>query len=93
VIDLHNRLKARIIGLTRSQYAVPLLDRLFEQPVFPGSQFDHRPGMPSKTMVLNLLARLKNAGILKVVREGSGRRPQILALTELVNICEGAEII
>jgi hypothetical protein len=35
----------------------------------------------------------KNAGILKVVREGSGRKPQILALAGLVNICEGSEIL
>jgi Fic family protein len=93
MIDLYHQLKIRMIDLTRSQYAVPLLDRLFEQPVFASSQFAERSGMPSKPMVINLLAKLKNAGILKVVREGSGRRPQILALAELVNICEGTEIL
>jgi len=44
-------------------------------------------------MVMNMLGRLKKAGILKVVREGSGRRPQILALAELVNACEDSEVI
>jgi Fic family protein len=93
IIDLYSRLKGRIIDLTHSQYAVPLLDCLFDQPVFTSSQFDDRPGMPSKPMIMNMLGRLKSAGILKVVREGSGRRPQILALVELINICEGSEII
>ncbi len=93
IIDLYSRLKGRIIDLTHSQYAVPLLDCLFDQPVFTSSQFDDRPGMPSKPMIMNMLGRLKSARILKVVREGSGRRPQILALAELINICEGSEII
>jgi Fic family protein len=93
IIDLYSRLKGRIIDLTHSQYAVPLLDCLFDQPVFTSSQFDDRPGMPSKPMIMNMLGRLKSAGILKVVREGSGRRPQILALVELINICEGSEIM
>jgi len=93
IIDLYNRLKSRIIDLTHSQYAVPLLDCLFDQPVFTSSLFDEKLGMPSKPMVMNMLSRLKNAGILKVVREGSGRRPQILALAELINVCEGSDVI
>jgi Fic family protein len=93
IIDLYNRLKSRIIDLTHSQYAVPLLDCLFDQPVFTSSLFDEKLGMPSKPMVMNMLGRLKSAGILKVVREGSGRRPQILALAELINVCEGSDVI
>ncbi|MDQ1277485.1 MAG: hypothetical protein QG555_525 [Thermodesulfobacteriota bacterium] len=93
IIDLYNRLKGRIIDLTHSQYAVTLLDCLFDQPVFTSSQFDDRPGMPSKPMIMNMLGRLKSAGILKIVREGSGRRPQILALLELINICEDSDLI
>jgi hypothetical protein len=49
--------------------------------------------MPSKPMIMNMLGRLKSAGILKIVREGSGRRPQILALLELINICEDSDLI
>ncbi|MBU2054432.1 MAG: Fic family protein [Proteobacteria bacterium] len=93
IIDLYGRLKTRIIDLTHSRYAVPLLDCLFDQPVFTSSLFDDRPGMPGKPMIMNMLGRLKKAGILKVVREGSGRRPQILALAELINVCEGSDII
>ena len=93
IIDLYNRLKGRIIDLTHSQYAVPLLDCLFDQPIFTSSQFDDCPGMPSKPMIMNMLGRLKSAGILKVLREGSGRRPQILALAELINICEGIKTV
>jgi Fic family protein len=93
IIDLYNRMKSRIIDLTHSQYAVPLLDCLFDQPVFTSSLFDEKLGMPSKPMVMNMLGRLKSAGILKVVRQGSGRRPQILALAELIDVCEGSDVI
>jgi len=93
IIDLYSHLKGRIIDLTHSQYAVPLLDCLFEQPVFTSSLLDDRSGMPGKPMIMNMLGRLKKAGVLKVVREGSGRRPQILALAELINVCEGSDVI
>ena len=49
--------------------------------------------MPSRPMVMNLLGRLWEAGILTVIREGRGRRPQVLALAELVNLCEGSKVV
>jgi Fic family protein len=93
IIDLYTRLKKDVVDLTRSQYAVPLLDCLFKQPVFTSSLLDSHPGMPSKPMIMNMLARLKKADIIKVIRESSGRRPQILVLAELMNICEGRDVV
>lgn len=92
ILALYTRLKDEVITLTHSQYAVPLLDRMFAQPVFQPALFQGQPGMPSKPMVANLLNRLKTSGILKTLREGRGRRPQVLVLAELVNICEGKEV-
>jgi Fic family protein len=93
IIDLYDRLKIRVIELTHSRFAVPLLDHLFEQPVFLSSSLDAKPDMPTKPAILTLLGKLKGAGVLKVVRKGSGRRPQVLALAELINLCEGKEVI
>jgi Fic family protein len=93
IIDLYERSKTQIIGITHSQYAVPLLDLLFERPVFSPAQFERNPRLPSKQMIMSLLGRLKEAGILVVTRESSGRRPQILAFAELVNLCEGRDVI
>ena len=53
IIDLYDRMKSGIIELTHSRYAVPLLDCLFDQPVFTSSLFDDRPGMPGKPMITN----------------------------------------
>jgi len=93
MIDLYAALKNKIMEITRSRFAVPLLDCLFDQPVFTTAVFDNRPGLPGKPMIMNMLGRLKKAGILKVVREGRGRTAQVLALAELINLCEGKEVI
>lgn len=93
ILALYERLKARTIELTRSQYAVPLLDRLFAQPVFASNDLFRDPKMPTKPVVTLLLQRLRDAGILKRLREASGRRAQVLALAELVNLCEGKKVL
>jgi len=92
ILALYERLKSKILQLTHSQYAIPLLDRLFRQPVFPSSVLLQDKAMPTKPMVMALLRKLREAGILAVVREGSGRRAQILALGELVNVSEGKKV-
>lgn len=90
--DLYERLKEQILNLTRSQYAVPMLDQLFVQPIFRSSDLTSRKDMPSVPMVMVMLKNLKQAGILKVVREGGGRRAQVLALADLINLCEGRKV-
>ncbi len=92
IINLYGELKSRVIKLTHSQFAVPLLDLMFEQPIFRSSNFKEKPGMPSYPMTSALLGKLKSAGILKVVRKGSGSRPQVLVLAELFNLCEGRKV-
>lgn len=93
IIKLYDTLKVQVIQLTHSQFAVPILDTLFKQPVVQSSYFEGLNGMPSKPMIMTLLKQLKGAGILKVVREGSGRRAQVLAFAELINLCEGGKVI
>ena len=93
MLALYEQLKARTIALTRSQYAVPLLDRMFAQPIFASNDLFRDPKMPTKPVVTQLLQRLREAGILKQLRESRGRRPQVLGLAELVNLCEGKKVL
>lgn len=92
IIDLYADLKERVLALTRSQYAIPLLDQMFERPLF-GSGMLRFPDAPSRQVVSGLLRQLRDNGILKVVRDARGRRSQILALAELVDICEREEAV
>lgn len=89
IIGLYERMKAQIIAVTRSIYAVPLLDQIFERPLFQTGHLTFtRDPQPSRQAVANLVRILRDKGILKVVREGSGRRGQVLAFAELINLCE-----
>jgi len=96
---LYETLKLQILRITHSQFAVPMLDLMFKQPVFSTTSLvatsflDGNTTLPSKPMIMNILGKLKSAGILKVVREGRGARAQILALAELVNLCEGEKVV
>lgn len=94
IADLYERLKRRVIDLTHSQYAVPLLDQLFRKPIFSASSivFEGRR-QPSRQLLSNQLRRLRDAGILKEVRPGRGRRAQVLALPELLDLCEGRKVL
>ncbi len=90
--DLYERLKKQVLELTHSQFAVPLLDFMFERPIFRSSDVTKLKHMPSAPMVANLLGNLRRNGILHTVREGAGRRPHVLALAELINLCEGRKV-
>jgi Fic family protein len=93
IIDLYEKLKGEVIALTRSQYAVPVLDHLFRQPILSPAMLSELNDMPSKPTVMSIINAFKDADILKTIRESSGRRSQILALAELVNLCEGENVL
>ena len=93
ILLLYERMKVKILELTRSQFAVPLLDRLFQSPIFQSSHLEGKPNMPSKPMIMSMLGKLKHHGILTTVREARGSRAQVLAFVELINLCEGRDIV
>jgi Fic family protein len=93
IIELYERLKTKLIELTHSRFAVPLLDHLFDQPIFRSSQLTRHSQMPSLPTVMQMLRRLRKASILKTVRKGRGRRAEIFAFVELLNLCEGKKVM
>lgn len=92
ILALYEEMKQRVTELTRSQHALKVLDTLFHRPIFQSSDFVERSGIP-KTTSLSFLAWLRDAGILTVLREQSGRRSAIFAFTELLNRAEGRKIL
>ena len=92
IMVLYERLKEQVLKLTHSQFAVPLLDRLFDQPIVQTTDLAGHRSMPSRAMVMIMLKKLKTAGVLKTVREGRGRRAEVLVLPELLNLCEGKKV-
>ncbi|MCA9047416.1 MAG: Fic family protein [Planctomycetaceae bacterium] len=91
-LDLYDRMKTQIAEVTRSQYAMVLLDAIFYRPVFETTEIITRIGL-ARQRVTPLLRKLRDAGTLRTLRESAGRQPAILCFPELVNIVEGREIL
>ncbi len=92
ILNLYERMKQQISDLTRSQYALKVLDTLFDRPVFRSSDFIERSGIPKNT-AMPFLRDLRGAGILATLREQKGSRSAVLAFSELLNCAEGRKIL
>jgi Fic family protein len=90
ILGLYEAMKPQMADLTRSQYAIHALDWIFERPIFRSSDFVAKAGIPEPT-AKRILPVLREAGILKVLQEGSGRRASTLGFPKLLNIAEGHE--
>jgi Fic family protein len=92
ILGLHQFMLKEVAGLTHSQYAGLAVDFLFSRPVFASTHFVDGSGIPRQT-ALRFLGVLRDAGLLRTVREGAGRRPGVFAFSTLLNIAEGREVI
>jgi Fic family protein len=93
---LYAEMKVRIQATTRSQYTVHLLDAIFTKPIFSTSDLAQRlsteHGMHEKTAP-SLLRQLRDAGILRELQAGSGRRAATMCFPRLINLAEGREVL
>jgi Fic family protein len=92
ILHLYEEMKRRIADLTHSQYAIAVLDALFDRPIFQSGDFIQRSGVPENSARI-FLRTLKNQGVLQVLRESSGRRAAILVFKELLNCAEGRRVL
>ncbi|MTI14236.1 Fic family protein [Sansalvadorimonas verongulae] len=93
IMALYERTKARVRELTGSKFTMQLVDTLFDRPIFQASDFAKRSEI-SKVTLHGLLRQLHTPeGPIVILKEGAGRRPSIYAFPELLNICEGKEVL
>jgi Fic family protein len=92
ILDLHQRMLRQVSELTRSQYSGLAVDFLFGRPVFASTHFVEASEIPRPT-ALRFLSLLRDAEILRVIREGAGRRATIYAFPSLLNIAEGRDVL
>jgi len=94
ILALYQTKKTQIMELTRSPWAMAVLDQMFKQPVFSASNVPLRKkNGPSRQAYALLLAKLKEAKILTTVHPSSGRRAEVLAFAELIELCKGPQMI
>jgi Fic family protein len=93
---LYDEMKGAIQETTHSQYSVHLLDAIFSKPIFRTSDLAQKLsadyGIHEKTAPA-LLRQLKEAGILRELQSGSGRRAATLCFPRLINLAEGREVL
>lgn len=93
---LYEEMKLAIQEATHSQYTVHVLDAIFSKPIFRSSdltaQLNKEFGVHEKTTP-GLLRQMRDAGILRELEAGSGRRPATLCFPRLVNLAEGRDVL
>ena len=93
---LYEEMKRAIQETTRSQYTVRVLDAIFSKPIFRSSdlslQLNKAFGIHLKTTT-GLLRQMRDAGILREMQAGSGRRPSTLCFPRLINLAKGREVL
>lgn len=94
--SLYEEMKLAIQEATHSLYTVHVLDAIFSKPIFRSSdltaQLRRDFGIHDKTTP-GLLRQMKEAGILRELQAGSGRRPATLCFPRLINLAEGSEVL
>ena len=94
IMDLYEEFKTQIQEITHSQYSVYMLDAVFSKPIFQVSdlvkKLNKECGVHEKT-TQGLLKQLKDAGILRELQPGSGRRSAVLYFPRLISRAEGRE--
>ncbi len=90
---LYEQMKIVFTEVTKSQYALVALDTFFNRPIISATKFSEEAGLNDKKTTANtILKSLHDHNIICRTRKGSGRRPSVYAMPELINIAEGKDI-
>jgi Fic family protein len=89
---LYKTMKDEVPRITGSKYTISILDALFEKPIFSTTAFIKSTGIPKRS-ALRAIRSLKEADILSTLEPGTGRRPEILVFSRLLDAAEGKEVV
>ncbi|MDA8308832.1 MAG: hypothetical protein M0Z81_18690 [Deltaproteobacteria bacterium] len=91
ILDLYDRMKKTVPDITRSQYAIRVIDSMFDQPVFNTTDFIKFSGIP-RDSGFRILNALREKEILVALRAGRGRQAAVLCFPELLRITEESRV-
>lgn len=87
ILALYNEMKNKIAEVTRSHYAIKILDSLFYKPIFSTKEFVEISRIPDKS-AFRILDMLKKEAILSVAKESKGREAALIIFPQLLSILE-----
>ncbi|GAB3509851.1 Fic family protein [Spirosoma knui] len=85
ILQLYDTMKIKVVEVTRSQFAIQILDFLFNRPIFSSTDFLEQTNIP-ETSIRRLLKALTEADVLRILEVGSGRRSTIYYYEDLLAI-------
>ncbi len=88
IIDLYDDMKTRMADLTRSRFAIHVLDWVFQYPIFSSTDFASGTGVPAKS-ARRVLQSLLRSGLLETLAPARGRRPTVLLFPGVLDIVDG----
>ena len=92
ILDLYEAMKIRVATMTRSPYAIHVLDSIFQQPIFNSTSFAKAAGIPRRT-ARRILDALCDGGVLELLDAGGGRRQRLFLFRPLLHLIEGMDAV
>lgn len=83
--SLYEQKKERIAEVTKSQYAIRVLDFLFGKPIFSTPDFIEQTKI-SKATAKRILQQLEKAEVISSVRKGTGSMGSVFAFRKLIRL-------
>ncbi len=92
MVKLHTELKTKVRKITNSPYGVPLLDAIFETPIFKKTHMCKRIPELTSSSLQRMVDLLVKEEILTIKSPARGRTPAFYQLSEVTKIAEGKPI-
>ena len=92
MVRLHTELKTSVRKITNSPYGVPLLDAIFETPIFTKTHMCKRIPELTASSLQRMVDLLVKEEILTIKSQARGRTPAFYQLAEVTKIAEGMPV-
>jgi len=92
ILDLHRKMSKDMPMVVQSKFISLVIEFMFTRPVFSSTHIIDALQVPT-TSIKRVLEGLKENGVLRVISQGSGKRPTLYAFSELINLAEGRKVL
>lgn len=84
ILGMYTQMKQDLPSYLKSRYTIQALDAIFQRPLFNVDEFARVSGIP-KISAYQIINTIREKGVLRIYREGAGRRPRILIFHQLID--------
>ncbi|MDR1908154.1 MAG: Fic family protein [Holosporales bacterium] len=93
MISLYDSIRQAFLEITKSKFAIKILDSLFKEPIIQSSDLIKVVGVESQRSGRLILQKLIKAGVIGVYKERNGPNPAVLSFPDLLNLLEGRDVL